>query len=91
MPITNPAAVTVSNAAVVVAEANPLRKRLIITQTSANAVRVGTSTVSTSTGFRLGQNERYVLDGANCPTDAIYAIREGGSDGTVCVVEFTAD
>lgn len=90
MPITNPTAVTVSSVAVVIAEANPNRKALLITQSSANAVRVGASTVAATTGYRLGQNERLAFDsGRYCPTDAIYAIREGGSDGTVSVVEFT--
>ena len=89
--IANPAAVTVSSTPIIVLAANPRRKYAVICQTSANAVRVGNSTVAATTGARLGAtgttNDRLVLEGKDCPTEAIYAIREGGSDGTVTALE----
>lgn len=86
--LSNPAAVTVSVAAVVVAAANARRRRLIIQQTSANPVRVGGASVTAATGIHLGQNERLEFSGEDVPTEAIYAIREGATDGTVVVLEY---
>lgn len=81
------ATVTVSSSAIVVLAANPKRKWAIIQQTSANPVRVGDSLVTATTGISLAQRDKIILEGKDCPTDAIYAIREGGSDGTVSVIE----
>lgn len=83
----NRSAVTVSNVAILICAANSRRKMLIITQTSANPVRVGAAGVTATTGFRLAQNERFVFEGDECPTDDIWAIREGGSDGSCVCVE----
>lgn len=87
----NRAAVTVGVAEVQIVAANPTRKKLIICQTSANAIRVGVTGVLATTGVRLGAagttNDRLVLEGVDCPTDAIFAIREGGVDGTVSAIE----
>lgn len=74
---------TVSTVALVVAPASPRRRRVYLVQSSANAVRIGADGVTATTGYRLGQNERVEIEG----TDAVYAIREGGSDGTVSGVE----
>jgi hypothetical protein len=83
----NRAAVTVSSTAIIVVAANATRKKVVICQTSANAVRVGALGVLATTGIRLAQGEKLVLEGVDCPTDAIYAIREGASDGTVSAIE----
>lgn len=83
----NRSAVTVSSVAILVLPANPTRKWACISQTSANPVRIGAAGVLATTGIRLAQGGTLVLEGANCPTDAIYAIREGGSDGTCSAVE----
>lgn len=89
--LANPAAVTVSNAAVQIVAANPKRRGLIITQTTANPVRYGNASVTAVTGARLAQNESKTFgftERGDCPTEAIFAIREGGVDGSVCVLEF---
>lgn len=83
----NRAAVTVSNVAIEVLPANSRRKWAVICQTSANPVRIGAAGVAATTGIRLAQSEKLVLEGDNCPTDAIFAIREGGTDGTVSAIE----
>lgn len=83
----NRAAVTVSTVAVEIVPANAKRRYLAICQTSANAVRVGAAGVTATTGIKLAQNGTLVFDGANVPTDAIYAIRDAASDGTVSAIE----
>lgn len=89
--LTNLPAVVVSAAEVQVAPANPSRRKLILCQTTANAVRVGIAGVLATSGLRLGAvgttNDRLVLEGEDCPTEAIFAIREGGADGSVCGIE----
>jgi len=79
----NLANVTVSNVAVIVAPRNGQRRKVFLVQTSANAVRIGAAGVTASTGYRLGQNERIEIES----TEDVYAIREGGADGTVCGFE----
>ena len=86
--LVNLPAVVVSAVAVEIAPADPHRRRIFIVQSSANPVRIGAAGVTAATGYRLGQNERMQLEGPECPTDAIYAIREGGADGNVsCLVD----
>lgn len=87
------AAVTVSAAAVQVVAANPTRMWLVICNVSANPVRVGASNaLAAANGIRLAQGEKLVLEGnargKPCPTDAVFAIREGGTDGTVTALEY---
>lgn len=83
----NRAAVTVSSTAVIVLAANATRKWACISQTSANPVRIGAAGVAATTGVRLAQGATLILEGKDCPTDAIYAIREGGADGACSAVE----
>jgi hypothetical protein len=88
--LANPAAVTVSTTPIQVAAANPKRKWLIVQQTSANPVRVGGASVTATTGISLAQRGFVTFgDGKmECPTEAIFAVREGAADGTVNVLEF---
>jgi hypothetical protein len=85
--------VTVGAASAQVVAANPKRKGLVITNPTANPIRVGfTNPQTATTGQRLAQGEKFILEstpGHNCPTDAIYAIREGGSDGAVSGYEIS--
>lgn len=83
----NRAAVTVSTVAVQIVPANTKRRYLAISQTSANAIRVGAADVTATTGVKLVENDRIVFDGDHVPTDAIYAIRDGAADGTVSSIE----
>jgi hypothetical protein len=86
----NIADVTVSTAAVIIVPANPSRTRVIISQSSANPVRVGVLGVLATSGVRLAQGSILILEtngGTPCPTEAIYAIREGAADGTCQAIE----
>lgn len=83
----NRAAVTVGAVEVVVLPANARRTYACIQQTSANPVRVGAQGVTALTGISLAQRDRLVLEGDECPTEAIYAIREAAADGTVIAIE----
>lgn len=85
--INNLANAAVGVAAAIAVPANPNRRRLLLVQTTANAVRIGGIGVTAATGYRLGQNERLELSGDYVPTSAIYAIREGGADGNLSGVE----
>lgn len=86
----NRAAVAVGAAEILVLAANPRRRWAVIQQTSANPVRVGAQGVTAATGISLAQRDRLVLEGeeGECPTDAIYAIREAAADGTIVVLEY---
>lgn len=88
MALTNPAAVTVSSTAIIVLAANAKRKYAVIQNLSSNAVRVGSASVTASTGIRLAQYDRLVLEGVSVPTEDIYAIREGGSDGSCVALQY---
>jgi hypothetical protein len=83
----NIADVTAGAAASIIVPANTKRQKLVITQNSANPVRVGVLGVLATSGVRLAQGQQLVLDGEDCPTEAIYAIREGASDGTCSAIE----
>lgn len=93
-PATWPAAVqtTVSSAAIQIAAVNQTRRKIIIQNVSANAMRVGPTGVTATTGTRLAANETLIIsaDGTmGCPIGAIFAIRDAASDATACVTEFT--
>lgn len=76
--------ITVSTTAVVVLAADSNRKHGTIRNTSANNIRLGDqANVAAGRGYQLRGGEFYTHDG----TDALYAVREGASDGTVCVIE----
>ncbi len=82
---------TVSTTAVKAAEANNSRIGLILQETGGQAVRIGASDqVSTTHGLVLVASSTMLLEGSLCPTDAVWAIRDGGSDGTLVATEILA-
>lgn len=87
--ITNGAETSVAGSAVQVLAANANRKKLIIQNTGAANVRVGVSGVTATTGVRLVRNGSLLLEMPDCPTQAIYAIREGAVSSTVFAQEVT--
>lgn len=67
------------------------RKRLIVQNTGANPVRFSIGSNPTAThGLRLAAGESRAFDAPFCPTGAVRAIREGGSNSTVACCEITA-
>lgn len=83
----NRAPVTVSSVAIQIVAASSRRRWLCIQNISANPVAIGASGVAAGTGIILNQNDKLVFDGQRIPTNAIFAIRTGGSDGTITIVE----
>lgn len=86
--LANGAETAVSSTAVSVLAANADRKKLIVQNVGANAVRVGTTGVAATTGVRLAAGAALVVDMPHCPTNAIFAIRES-ADSTVLAQEVT--
>jgi hypothetical protein len=86
--LANGAETAVSNTAVSVLAANTARRKLILQNTGANAVRIGIAAVTATTGMRLAAGAAIVFDMPNCPTNAIFSIRES-ADSTVLAQEVT--
>lgn len=76
---------SVSSVAIQIVEANVNRKKLIIQNVGNANIRVGTTGVSATTGIRLSPNGVAIFDMPDCPTNAIFAIREGLFNSTVLV------
>lgn len=93
MPLANIGPVTVSSVEIEILPAKRTRKWAVITNVSANPIRVGVSPIDATKGIRLAQGQTLVLgprnEGYVCPTDKIVGIREGGSDGTATALEQT--
>lgn len=79
----------VSNVAVQVAPANAVRRKLIVQNTGLGDVRVGTTGVTATTGTKLVPNGSLLIEMPDCPTNAIFAIREGGIDSVVLAQEIS--
>lgn len=87
--LNNGAETAVTGSAVQVLAANANREKLIVQNTGVANVRVGTTGVTTTTGFRLTVGATVIFDEPNCPTNAIFAIREGTVSSTVLAQEIT--
>lgn len=83
----NGAETAVADTAVQVIAASTSRKAVLVQNTGPANVRIGTSGVTLTTGFRLAAGELRVLTMPFCPQNAIYAIREGALDSTVFAAE----
>lgn len=83
----NGAETAVAGSAVQVLAANSNRRKLIIQNTGSANVRVGTTGVTTTTGFRLTVGATILFDSPECPTNAIFSIREGAVSSTVFAQE----
>lgn len=67
----------VAGVAVQVAAANTNRKKLIIQNVGVGNIRFGTAGVTATSGTRLTPGGHAIFDMPHCPTNAIFAIREG--------------
>ncbi len=85
----NGAQTVVGAAAVQVLAANSNRKKLIVQNVGIANVRVGVSGVTNTTGMRLVSSGTVILEMPHCPTQAIFAIREGAVSSTVFAQEVT--
>lgn len=77
----------VSSTSVQVLAANPNRKAAIIQCTGAGNARVGASGVTATTGMRVKPDGHVILRTPFCPTNAVFAIREGATDTIVLAME----
>lgn len=85
--LANGAETAVGAAAVQVLAANASRKKLIVQNTGIGDVRIGVSGVTATTGVKLIRNGSLLLDMPDCPTQAIFAIRDGAVSSTVLAQE----
>jgi hypothetical protein len=79
--------VVVGAIAVPVLAANPVRKAAVIQNIGLANIRIGVAGVTSSSGLRLMPGEAFEVNMPFAVPDAIWAIREGGADSAVAVVE----
>lgn len=87
--LANGAQTAVSSSAVSILASNANRKKLIVQNVGAVNMRVGVTGVTATTGTLLLPNGTLILAMPYCPTQAIFAIRDGGSDTTALAQEVT--
>jgi hypothetical protein len=87
--ITNGAETAISTVAVQVLAANANRKKYFVQNTGVANIRVGTTGVTATTGARVVPNGSLLFEMPNCPTQAIFAIREGSVDSIAFAEEVT--
>lgn len=77
--------VTVSNAATLIAAANADRLEItvVLKDTEANGIRLGSAAVTATKGIYIGPGQSYTVTNRG----ALYAIRDGGTDVTVSLLE----
>lgn len=85
--LNNGAETAVAAVAIQVLAANANRNKMIIQNTGAASVRVGATGVTATTGMRLAAGTTLVMDNPECPTNAIFAIREGAVSSIVLAQE----
>lgn len=88
--LNNGAETAVAAVAVAVIAAAATRKKLIVQNTGAANARIGAAGVTPTTGIQLVAGGSLVLDGDNCPTNQIFAIREGAISTTIFATDVTA-
>lgn len=87
MTNTADAAVDATAGGVTALAANTSRKAAFIQNVGAANIRVGTGTLTATTGLQLIPGATLILQAPFCPTAAIKAIREGSVSSTVAVAE----
>lgn len=87
--LANGAETAVTNVAAQILAANTARKKYIVQNTGAANIRVGITGVTATTGFRLVAGGSMVIEMPNCPTNAIFAIREGATNSIAFAQEIT--
>lgn len=85
--LNNGAETAVAGTAVSILSANANRNKLIIQNTGAANVRIGTTGVTATTGFRLTVGATIIMDNPECPINEIFAIREGAISSTILAQE----
>lgn len=82
--LNNGAQTNVSTSAVQLIAADAARVGLIVQNVgTTGSCRVGAASVTATTGTRLDPGDWVAFDGSSTPTNAVYAIRDGGADATV--------
>lgn len=81
--LTTTADATAGAAAAEIVAANSNRRKLILQNVSVNDARVGDSNVAAARGILLAAGASITLD----TTAAVYAIRTGGTDATIAILE----
>jgi hypothetical protein len=84
----NGAETSVGGSATQLVAATAGRKKLIVQNNGTGAIRIGTTGVTATTGLRIKADGVAVFDMPHCPTNAIYAISESGTN-TVLTQEVT--
>lgn len=79
----------VSNVAVQILAANASRRGALFQNTGSANIRVGAAAVATTTGMRLAPGDVLLFSAPFDPTNAVFAIREGGSDSIALAMELT--
>lgn len=87
--LANGVEIAVAGVAIQLIAANPDRKKLILQNTGAASVRIGTTGITATTGFRLAAGAILIFDMSDCPSNAIVAIREGAVSSIVLAQEIT--
>lgn len=87
--LANGAETAVSSSAVQIIASNANRKKLIVQNTGTANIRVGITGVTATTGARIVPNGTLLYEMPNCPTQAIFAIRESGTDSIAFAEEIT--
>lgn len=77
----------VAGTAVSILAANTTRNKLILQNTGVANIRIGTTGITATTGFRLAPGATMIMDNPECPTNEIFAIREGTVSSTVLAQE----
>jgi hypothetical protein len=82
--------VTVTGSATSLVAANANRRKLIIQNIGLNPARIGTTGVTATTGMTLPAGGTVIFDMPSCPTNDIFAIRDGLVNTTILVQEIVA-
>lgn len=87
--LANATQTSVAGSAVSIAAANGSRKAILIQNVGIANARVGVSGVTATTGLRLTPNQYIIFEMPYCPTQEIFAIREGAISTTLLAQEIT--
>lgn len=85
----NGAETPVAGVAVQILAANASRQKYFIQNTGPANIRVGVSGVTATTGVRLVPNGNLLFEMPHCPTQAIFAVREGAISSVAFAQEIT--
>lgn len=87
--LANGAETAVGAVAVSILAANAARKTAIVQNTGGANIRVGVVGVTATTGLRLTPGSYIIFEMPFVPTQALFAIREGGTDSIAFTQEIT--